>query len=77
MGIALAQDAVDLATALGLDHCAVVGHDWGARAAYTMAALFPERLTALVAQALAYQPFARFQIPGRRASKVRTGRRSR
>ena len=63
-GIALAQDALDLATALGLNRFAVVGHDWGARAAYTMAALFPERLTALVALALAYQPFARFQIPG-------------
>lgn len=62
-GIALAQDAMDLATALELNRFAVVGHDWGARAGYTMAALFPERLTALVALALGYQPIARFQVP--------------
>jgi pimeloyl-ACP methyl ester carboxylesterase len=48
-GVALAQDAIDLADALHLDRFAVIGHDWGARAAYTMAALFPERLTAIAA----------------------------
>src|ERR1700733_16100972 len=37
-GVALAQDAMDLADALGLDRFVVVGHDWGARAAYTIAA---------------------------------------
>jgi pimeloyl-ACP methyl ester carboxylesterase len=42
-GVALAQDAIDLANALGVQQFAVVGHDWGARAAYTLAALFPER----------------------------------
>lgn len=31
---ALGQDLLDLADALGLQHFAVVGHDWGARAAY-------------------------------------------
>src|SRR5271169_1080414 len=31
-GVALAQDAIDLADALGLGRFAVVGHDWGARA---------------------------------------------
>src|ERR1700745_3509994 len=44
-GVALAQDAVDLGDALGLERFAVVGHDWGARAGYTVAALFPERVT--------------------------------
>jgi pimeloyl-ACP methyl ester carboxylesterase len=68
-GIALAQDAIELMTALRVDCFAVVGHDWGARAAYTLAALFPERLTAVVALALAYQPFARFQVPGFQQSK--------
>jgi pimeloyl-ACP methyl ester carboxylesterase len=68
-GIALAQDAIDLMTALGVDRFAVVGHDWGARAAYTLAALYPKRLTALVTLALAYQPFARFQIPGFQQSR--------
>jgi pimeloyl-ACP methyl ester carboxylesterase len=62
-GVALAQDAVDLANALGLERFAVVGHDWGARAAYTMAALFPERVTAVVALALAYQPRGVFTVP--------------
>ena len=48
---------------LTLDRFAVIGHDWGARAAYTMAALFPERLTAIAALALAYQPRGLFELP--------------
>lgn len=63
-GVALAQDAIDLADALGLDRFSVVGHDWGARAGYTMAALFPERLSALASLALAYQPRGIFKVPG-------------
>ena len=63
-GVALAQDAIDLADALALDRFAVVGHDWGARIAYTLAALFPERLTAIVALALAFQPRGVFKVPG-------------
>ncbi|WP_158942003.1 alpha/beta fold hydrolase [Granulicella sp. S190] len=62
-GVALAQDALDLADGLGIDRFAVVGHDWGARAAYTMAALFPERITTISALALAYQPGGRFHVP--------------
>jgi pimeloyl-ACP methyl ester carboxylesterase len=62
-GVALAQDAVDLADALGLERFAIVGHDWGARAAYTLAALFPERVTAIAALALAYQPRGVFRVP--------------
>jgi pimeloyl-ACP methyl ester carboxylesterase len=62
-GVALAQDAMDLADALGLKRFAVVGHDWGARAAYTMAALYPERLSAIAGLALAYQPHAAFKVP--------------
>jgi pimeloyl-ACP methyl ester carboxylesterase len=62
-GVALAQDAIDLLEALHLDRVAVVGHDWGARAAYTLAALFPERITAIATLALAYQPRGRFTLP--------------
>jgi pimeloyl-ACP methyl ester carboxylesterase len=62
-GVALAQDAIDLANALQIEHFAVVGHDWGARAAYTVAALFPERLSAVTALSLAYQPHAVFKVP--------------
>jgi pimeloyl-ACP methyl ester carboxylesterase len=61
--IALAQDTIDLADALKLDRFAVVGHDWGARVAYTLAALFPERITKIAALALAYQPRSLFKIP--------------
>jgi pimeloyl-ACP methyl ester carboxylesterase len=61
--VALAKDTLDLADALGLDRFAVVGHDWGARVGYTLAALAPNRLTALVCLALAYQPRATFEMP--------------
>jgi pimeloyl-ACP methyl ester carboxylesterase len=62
-GVALARDAMDLADALDLRSFAVVGHDWGARAAYTLAALYPERITSVAALALGYQPRARFTVP--------------
>jgi pimeloyl-ACP methyl ester carboxylesterase len=62
-GVALAQDAIDLADALGLRTFAVAGHDWGARAAYTVAALFPERVRAIAGIALAYQPRGAFNLP--------------
>ena len=62
-GVALAQDAIDLADGLGLSRFALVGHDWGARAAYTVAALFPERVSGIAALALAYQPGGRFEMP--------------
>jgi len=62
-GVALAQDALDLADALGLKNFAVLGHDWGARVAYILAALFPERVMAIAALALAYQPRGIFSVP--------------
>jgi pimeloyl-ACP methyl ester carboxylesterase len=46
---ALGQDLLDLANALGLDRFAVVGHDWGARAAYIASCLAPQRVTGCVA----------------------------
>ncbi len=49
--VALAQDVLDLADALGLERFGVVGHDWGARAAYTVACVAPERVSALAALA--------------------------
>jgi pimeloyl-ACP methyl ester carboxylesterase len=62
-GVALARDLLDLADGLGLDRFAVVGHDWGARAAYTVGALAPHRITAVAALALAYQPRGEFVMP--------------
>ncbi|HLX01056.1 MAG TPA: alpha/beta hydrolase [Trinickia sp.] len=62
-GVALAQDALELADTLGLAQFQVVGHDWGARAAYTMAALFPDRVRRIAAIALAFQPKGAFVLP--------------
>jgi pimeloyl-ACP methyl ester carboxylesterase len=51
---ALGQDAVDFLAALDLHAVVLVGHDWGARAAYVAAVLCPERLRALVALSVGY-----------------------
>lgn len=45
---ALAQDAIALMDALGIQKATVAGCDWGARTACILAALSPERCTALV-----------------------------
>jgi pimeloyl-ACP methyl ester carboxylesterase len=37
--VAMAQDVIDMANLIGVERFAVVGHDWGARIAYTLAAL--------------------------------------
>ena len=52
---ALAQDAIDLLDHLGIDKVVLVGHDWGARAAYVLAALWPARVERLVAMAVGYE----------------------
>jgi pimeloyl-ACP methyl ester carboxylesterase len=62
-GIVLAQDVIDLADALHLKRFAVVGHDWGARIAYTLATLLPDRVSSICALALAYQPRGIFSVP--------------
>ncbi|MGA7814386.1 alpha/beta fold hydrolase, partial [Caballeronia sp.] len=62
--VALAQDAIDLADAIGIDGFSVIGHDWGARAAYTLAALIPGRVERIAALALAFQPNGTFALPG-------------
>ena len=45
---ALGRDVVDLMDALSLDQVALVGQDWGSRAACVASALHPERVRALV-----------------------------
>lgn len=62
-GVALAQDVIDLADALGVVSFFVAGHDWGARAAYLLAALFPSRVGKIATMALAFQPRGEFPIP--------------
>jgi pimeloyl-ACP methyl ester carboxylesterase len=62
-GVALTQDAIDFADALGFTRFSVIGHDWGARTAYTLAALWPQRLASIVALSLSYSPGGRFPTP--------------
>ena len=52
---ALACDARQLLDGLGLPRVTVVGHDWGARAAYVLAALWPERVERLITLAVGYE----------------------
>jgi pimeloyl-ACP methyl ester carboxylesterase len=54
--VAMAQDAIDLADALQLNRFAVVGHDWGARIAYVLAIVAPERVQKIVAISVGWQP---------------------
>jgi pimeloyl-ACP methyl ester carboxylesterase len=54
--VAMAQDVIDLADALNLKTFAVVGHDWGARIAYVLGAVFPERATRICTMSVGWQP---------------------
>jgi pimeloyl-ACP methyl ester carboxylesterase len=67
---ALAQDALDLVNALGIRRFSVVGHDWGARIAYALAAIAPERLEAIVALSLGYSPRGAFPVPSFEQSRA-------
>ncbi|WP_170122030.1 alpha/beta fold hydrolase [Breoghania corrubedonensis] len=49
----LARDVVELLDHIGCQSAIVVGHDWGASAAYALAARYPDRVTAIVAFAIA------------------------
>jgi pimeloyl-ACP methyl ester carboxylesterase len=69
-GVALAQDVIDLADALGLRDFAVLGHDWGARTAYILAALFPARVTRIAAASVSFQPNGEFPIPSFHQSRL-------
>ena len=48
----LAKDVLGLIEALGAERAIVVGHDWGANAAYAAAAMQPERVRLLVTLAV-------------------------
>jgi pimeloyl-ACP methyl ester carboxylesterase len=60
---ALAQDALDLMDRIAIHRFSVIGHDWGARIGYSLAALAPDRLSNLCALALAFQPRFEFHTP--------------
>ncbi|MYA95948.1 MAG: alpha/beta hydrolase, partial [Nitrospinae bacterium] len=51
---ALAADITAFADALELERFALVGHDWGARASYCVAAMRPRRLNALIVSPAGY-----------------------
>jgi len=53
---ALAEDAIAIIDALGHDDAIVIGHDWGAVAAYGAAIAAPERVRALVTAAVPHGP---------------------
>ena len=61
--VALARDAIDLMEHFRCAKFSVVGHDWGARVAYTLSALFPERLSSITTLALSYSPSGKFPTP--------------
>jgi pimeloyl-ACP methyl ester carboxylesterase len=52
----LGQDAVALIEALGAKTAVVIGHDWGAVAAYAAAVIAPSRISRLVTAAVPYGP---------------------
>ena len=51
---ALAHDVLEFANALKLGSFVLVGHDWGARAAYAATALAPHRVSGLIALSVGY-----------------------
>jgi len=54
--VAFAQDIIDLADRLRFKRFQFVGHDWGARTGYALAALYPHRLKSLVAISVPFEP---------------------
>ena len=53
---AFAQDMIDLADRLDIRRFHFIGHDWGARTGYALAALFPKRLKSLTAISVPFEP---------------------
>ena len=53
--VAFARDIIDLADRLRLERFQFVGHDWGARTGYALAALYPDRLKSLVAISVPFE----------------------
>jgi pimeloyl-ACP methyl ester carboxylesterase len=47
--VALAQDMLEMADVVGISRFSIIGHDWGARAAYIASVLAPDRIAVCVA----------------------------
>jgi pimeloyl-ACP methyl ester carboxylesterase len=54
--VAFAQDIIHLADRLEVQRFHFIGHDWGARAGYALAALFPERIKSITAISVPFEP---------------------
>jgi pimeloyl-ACP methyl ester carboxylesterase len=67
---ALAQDALDLMNGLNIGRFAVIGHDWGARTAYALAAIAPDRLRTATALSLGYAPHGALEVPAFKQSRA-------
>jgi pimeloyl-ACP methyl ester carboxylesterase len=52
--VAFMQDLVDLADALKIEKFALIGHDWGARLAYTAGVIYPQRISSIVALSIGW-----------------------
>jgi len=52
----LVGDQVALLDALGIDHCTIIGHDWGAPVAWHAALLRPDRFRAVAGLAVPWSP---------------------
>lgn len=52
--VAFAQDLLELTDALEIEKFAIIGHDWGARTAYTVSCFAPERISHCVALSVAW-----------------------
>ena len=54
--VAFAQDMIELADQLDIRRFHFIGHDWGARTGYALAALFARRLKSLTAISVPFEP---------------------
>ncbi len=54
--VAFAQDMVDLLDALKVERVHFIGHDWGARTAHALSAVFPQRLKSMVTISVPFEP---------------------
>jgi pimeloyl-ACP methyl ester carboxylesterase len=69
---ALGHDLKELMDALGIDRAALVGYDWGGRAACIVAALWPERVRCLVTgNGYNIQDIARSDVPAAPEQELR------
>ena len=60
----LVADATGILDALGVDRAHVVGHDWGAALAWSIAALAPQRVDRLVVMSVGFPGAVRPDRPG-------------